>query len=193
MDTPADAVHSRSAALRWPVACWLAVLLLIGVVQLVRAQWFDAAVFFGAALVAVASRWVPPRQARRAPRSALVLGAAIAAAAAGVLPRHSGALGAVVVAVGVAALAVAWPAPSAGPRRWPSGLRRLAWAWGTLVVAGCLWELVQFIAGRLHPNAPSYALSDLIDPLLDAAPGRIVFAVAWLACGVYLLRRGGAR
>jgi len=193
MDAEAGAAGRRSRALPWPVLCWITVLLLIGIVQIVRAQWFDTVVFFGAALLVVAARWTPAIAARLVPSRVIVAGAVLAGIVACVLPRHGGGMVSAVAAIGIAALGLAWPGIGVGPRPWPPGLRRLAWVWGGLLVAGCLWELAQFILGRIHPDAPSYALSDLLDPLLDGAPGRILFTAAWLAGGVFLLRRGSRR
>ncbi|MDQ4215631.1 hypothetical protein [Microbacterium capsulatum] len=187
------AAAERSPVLPWPVACWTAVLLLIGIVQIVRAQWFDTAVFFGAAALVVAIRWLPPRAARRVPLRAVAAGAVAAGVVVSLLPRHSGGMDSAVVAIGVAAVALAWPGTSAGPRPWTAGLRRLGAVWAALVIAGCVWELVQFIVSVIHPADPSYALSNLLDPLLDGAPGRIGFVAVWLAGGMFLLRGGGRR
>lgn len=189
-DANAGAAGRRSRALPWPVLCWVTVLLLIGIVQVVRAQWFDTVVFFGAALLVVAARWTPPVTARRVTLRVIVAVAALAGLVVCVLPRHGGGMVSAVAVIGIAALALAWSGTPAGPRPWAPGLRRLAWVWSGLVVAGCLWELAQFILGEIHPDAPSYALSDLVDPLLDGAPGRLLFTAAWLAGGIFLLRRG---
>ncbi|GAA4479198.1 hypothetical protein GCM10023171_04350 [Microbacterium panaciterrae] len=189
----ADAAGRRWAALPWPVACWVTVLLLTGIVQILRAQWFDTAVFFAAALFVVVSRWIPARAARRVPQWAILAGAAAAGLVVCLLPRHSVGMIAMIIAVGAGALALTWPGGSAASSRWTRGLRLLGGAWCGLVVAGCLWELAQFVLGQLHPADPSYAFSNLLDPLLDVAPGKVLFIAAWLACGVLLLRRGGGR
>ena len=192
-DARAGAAGRPSRALPWPVLCWVAVLVLIGIVQVVRAQWLDTVVFFGAALLVVTARWTPPLTARPVPLRVMVVGAALAGLVVCVLPRHGGGMVSAVTAIGIAALALAWPGASEGPRPWTPGLRRLAWVWSGILVAGCLWELAQFILSRIHPDAPSYALSDLLDPLLDGVPGRILFTAAWLAGGLFLLRRGPRR
>ena len=194
MDSPQKAdAGGRPRALRWPALCWIAVLLMIGIVQIVRAQWVDTGVFFAAAGLVAVSPWAPPRPSRRVPLRAMVAGAATAGLVVCVAPRHSAGAVAAVTAVGVVALALAWAGSSAGPRPWPPALRRLGWAWAGLVIAGCLWELAQFILSEIFPGSPAYALSNLLDPLLDGDPGRIAFATVWVASGAFLLLRGGRR
>lgn len=161
----ADGADQPSAesrpVLRWSVVCWVAVLVLIGVVQVMRGQWLDTALFFGAASLTAAGPWLPGREARRLP---------LGGAAGGTI------IGAVIV--------FRWQA------RMTPGLRWLGIAWAAAFVVGCIWELSQFIIGNVDPGRSAYALSDLIDPLLDSLPGKVVFVAAWLAGGVLLLRRG---
>jgi len=184
----------------WPVWCWLFVLVAIGVVQIVRLQWFDAAVFFVAAFGAgVIGRRPAAASAPARTVSLLVLStmSAVLGAVLCFLPRHSAAMQAIVIAAGAVAVwlavfnrAVAHPDRSTG---FGPGIRRLALAWAVIVIIGCVWELVQFILGLLHPDAAWFALSDLLNPLAATVPGKIVLVVAWLAGGVWLLRRGGRR
>lgn len=176
---------------------WVGVLLAIGVVQLVRAQWFDAAVFLGvAALLAIDTIRRPtgdrgPARSFATPdRRWLWGGAALVGVLACLSPRHSPLMQLLVCAVGVAALALAWLRGSAPAAPWSPGLRRLGWAWGTIVILGCLWELAQFIVGLVHPQDPAFALSNLLDPLLASWPGRVVFIALWVAGGCFLVRRG---
>lgn len=192
MDSHPDARRDTSGrrAVSWPLACWVAVLVLIGLVQIVRAQWFDTAVFFGAALLVVLGGRIPPRGTGRLSPRTLALGAVPTGLALCLLPRHSVGMVVVITVVGLTAVVLSWPGAPAAPRPWTPALRRLAGVWIGLFVVGCLWELAQFLLGRLHPDDASYALSDLLDPVLDGAPGRILFVVVWLAGGVYLLRRG---
>lgn len=56
-------------------------------------------------------------------------------------------------------------------------------------MVGCLWELGQFLAGKLRPSEPAFALSDLVDPLLAWGVGQWLFAAGWIGLGVFLLRR----
>lgn len=184
--------------MRWGAGAWIGILLAIGVVQAVRAQWFDAGVFFAVSVVLVvdvartASRRSAPDPATGTVRGPWVLIAAVAAGlTACILPRHSVPMQVLVCAVGLAVILLAWRRGNGEPGgSWPPGLRRLALAWSLLVVAGCIWELAQFLIGLRHPSRPAFALSDLLDPLLSTAPGKIVFVALWIAGGAYLLRRG---
>lgn len=189
MERGSDAA-ARRAPVRWPVVCWLVILVLIGVAQLVRGEWFDAAVFLVAIALVCCSILLPAQGAHR-PRPYLVVFAATAlAAAVALLPRHSTGMIVAVLITGVAALVASWPGAASARRAWTPGLRRLAVAWAVILVAGCLWELAQFIVGRIAPTQPSFALSDLVDPLLDTELGKAVFAGAWLSCGAFLVLRG---
>ncbi|MFE6996400.1 hypothetical protein ACFVAE_10615 [Microbacterium sp. NPDC057659] len=183
----------RGRALRWPMLCWVTILLLIGVVQIVRAQWFDTAVFLTAAVSVAASAALPRHVPAAAPLRPLLATAVLLGAFLCLMPRHSPGMAAVVLLTGAGAVVVAWSGAFAGPHRWTPGLRRLGTVWAAALIAGCVWELVQFILGEIAPDRPTYALSDLIDPLLDSAAGRSAFIAAWLACGVFLLRRGRRR
>jgi hypothetical protein len=182
-----------------PVACWVFVLVAIGVVQVVRMQWFDAGTFAGAAagvvLIAVGGRGHPAGR-----HLALPWLAGAAAAVAGALcflPRHGLAMQAVIVALGALAVVlarstVAMARPDA-PTALSRGILRLALTWAVIVVAGCVWELIQFILGLVEPDAAWFSLSDLLNPVVDGVPGRVVFIALWVAGGVWLLRRGGRR
>ncbi|MBK8730866.1 MAG: hypothetical protein IPM00_16675 [Tetrasphaera sp.] len=167
--------------------------MLIGIVQVVRAQWFDTIVFFAAAAVVGASGLLPASSGRAAPLRALMVGAVIIGAALCVLPRHSGWMQGGVIGVGAAAPLLTWRAASADRRPWTAGARRMAAAWAGMLVIGCLWELAQFIAGEIDPTRPSWALSDLVDPMLGDTLGKTLFIAAWVACGAFLLRRGVRR
>jgi len=184
----------------WPVWCWLFVLVAIGVVQIVRLQWFDAAVFFvttfGAGVIArrQAAAGAPAHTV-----SLLLLStvSAVLAAVLCLLPRHSAAMQAIVIATGAVAVWLAVPNRAVAhpdrPTGFGPGIRRLTLAWAVIVIIGCVWELVQFVLGLLHPDAAWFALSDLLNPLAATVPGKIVIVVAWLASGMWLLRRGGRR
>lgn len=181
----------------WPVLCWLFVLLAIGVVQIIRAQWFDAAVFFVATggVILTARREHGVR--RRMPLAVLAPAAAILAAGLCFLPRHSVAMQLSVVAIGVVAVVLAVTGRAVAHPEHPTtlsrGIRRLALAWAIIAVLGCVWELIQFILGLVHPDAAWFSLSDLLNPLVATVPGRILMVAAWTAGGVWLLRRGGRR
>lgn len=197
MDPRADAggqrPHARGRALRWPVLCWVLILTLIGVVQLVRAEWFDAAVFLIALMLVVISALLPQHPIHGIRSGAIVISATVLAAVVALLPRHSVGMVVAVLVTGVAALVAAWPGAASERRAWVRGPQRLAVAWAIILVIGCLWELAQFIVGRIAPEQPSFALSDLVDPLLDTAFGKVIFAAAWLSCGAFLVLRGRGR
>lgn len=213
--------HIRLTAPRlpWPVASWVFVLLAIGVVQIVRVQWFDAAVFFAAGLAVLAdglrshngraaasdthargdmaARWHTRVPTGPTPLLWMSLAAGVGGAVMCVAPRHGTVMKIAVIAVGVATVGLAWRgAAVAHPRaatRLSRGIVHLALAWALIVIAGCIWELAQFILGLVDPRATWFALSDLLNPAVATVPGRILFVVGWLALGLWLLRRGGRR
>ncbi|MDL9978053.1 hypothetical protein [Microbacterium candidum] len=192
-----EAAEAARRRPRWSELCWIGVLAAIGVVQVIRGQWFDAVVYglLVTVLTTDAVGLVPERTRTRAISLRVLLVAAVACGAALIaLPRHSPVMMVALVLVGLGAVVVAWPGsrvPAAG--RWPVGLRRLAWAWAGIVIAGCVWELGEFIAGILTSHQDSQAFSDLADPALSALWGKVIFVVVWVAAGVWLLRRGPGR
>lgn len=195
----ADRAYSRRRPTRAALA-WLAVILLIGVVQLGRGQWADAALFGAAAAVVLVSALSEPVRSRWGPRPALLpvaVGAVVPAAVLSVTPRHSLWAGVTVAAVGVAAAALAWAPSGRGGSGggWTPALRRLAWSWAIIVIVAALWELLQVTLGRILPGGrASYpALSDLLDPLVSPPVGQTLFALGWIALGVFLTRRGRRR
>jgi hypothetical protein len=196
MDPRADAggqdPPARGRAVRWPIMCWLVILALIGIVQIVRAEWFDVAVFL-VALVLIGISILLPAHGRRIPPNAVVISATVLAVAAALLPRHGVGMVVTVLITGVLALIAVWPGAASAPPAWSPGLRRLAVAWAVILIVGCLWELAQFIVGRIAPQQPSFALSDLVDPLLGTELGKAIFAGAWLTCGAFLVLRGRSR
>ncbi len=198
----------------WGPWAWLLVMAIIGAVQLVRQQWFAAGLFLLAAIVmgvdlvhTRAARAMRPAHGERAtpptgrdrgwhlPLTVLLPAAAVAAVALTALTRHSGAMAAALVPLGVVVLVLGWsgdrlPGPE---QRWPVALRRLAWAWAAIWIAGGLWELAQVLLVNLGQDPAAVPLSDLLDPVLADRAGQGVFVVVWLLAGVYLLRRGRPR
>lgn len=170
--------------------CWIAILVLIGVVQVVRDQPFDVVYFAAAAAVTTldATGLLSPASVARRVSGRVLLGAgAVAAAAIGLLPRHEPAMIAVMLVLGATVLVLVWP--GGGVRRpWGRGIRTLAWCWAVIVVIGCLWELLAFLIELIAPSA-GLALSDLLNPVLALPIGQAVFAIAWVALGVWLVRR----
>ena len=128
----------------------------------------------------------PPRRRLAPPAVLLVSGLAALVLAWGA--RFNLALTLVAVALGVVAVATAWPQPVGQPTREPT--ERLAWPWAVAALAWCLLELTSFLhelaAGASIPAHPTF--SSLIGPVLD---NRIVLWLAiagWLAGGVALVR-----
>ncbi|WP_308492464.1 hypothetical protein [Microbacterium terrisoli] len=198
-ESPSEAGAARTVRLRWPTACWIFILAAIGVVQVVRLQWFDAAVFVVAALGVVLAARNPGRRdrAHRLTLPTLAGAVAIFGAVLCFAPRHAAATQVVMVAAGIAAAGLAWTgvgiAQPDGQTSAGVGIRHLAWWWAAILVAGCVWELIQFILGLVQPSATWFSLSDLMNPAIATAPGKIVFVALWLSGGTWLMRRGGAR
>ena len=179
---------------------WFVVLAAMAVVQLDRRAWFDSAVLLTVLVVLVVDL------SGRLPHGALtvsgtgpaVIGAALLAGVVLVLaPRHGTVAGLVLVVLGAAALAYAWPDrrendPAVLDREpWDRATTRTAAAWAAAWIAGCLWELAMFLLGqgRTGSSNPYPAASDLLDPLLANPVVKALFVVVWLSAGVGLLAR----
>ncbi len=210
--------HSRTPR-RPGVLVWLCVLLITGLVQLIRAQWFDAFFFLaGAGVLALTAlqtqRHTPSQQQTPSPsqqqtasqqhkpstRTAqfrtriltawlwpLTLAGTLITA---LLPRHSPFMQIWLIALCLSVVVLAWPNHQPSVSKWPPNVRLLGWMWGTILVCGALWELWLFLQGKLHPDQPAFALSDLVDPLLSNSIGQFLFALLWVCTGALLLRRG---
>ena len=199
-------------------APWVLMLLAVGVVQAVRAQWVDAALFlFVAAGLALDASGVIDRIVRggaarqdaggggirsrtpveRIGRTVAWAAVAIAAGVLVVATRHGFVAGVFALLFGVLAVVIAW-APATSPPPSPerrTARRRAALLWVSVVVAASVWELSTFIVGRIVPSVrPDFpSLSEIVDPLLDQPAGRAVFVVVWLGLGGFLLTRARAR
>ena len=189
-DHAARAVRRRP---RWSELGWTGVLLAIGIVQVIRQQWFDAAIYgFMVVMIAADVVGLLPDRARNRSRPLPVM--LLAAVACGVVlsiaPRHSPAMMAAMVILGVMAVMTAWPGTREPATKWPRWLVRLARAWALCVIAGCVWELGEFIVTRIAPHKTADSLSDIANPALSTSAGQAAFVAAWLAVGVWLLRRG---
>lgn len=198
--TPA---HTRAS---WRAVPWIGILAAIAVVQLVRAQPFDTALFGAAAVLLTLDTVGAVRLRVTRPTLRMPLLLALAAAVAAVLvlaPRHGLVTGIAVGLVGLVAVPLAWLRPPAraaeagetDAARRRIRIRRAAVGWAAVVLVMCLVELWSFLAGRLTTQAQGQhpAISELLDPALDTPLGRLVFAVCWLALGVLLITRGRRR
>lgn len=198
---PADReARARARALRPSLGAlaWLGILITIAIVQLVRQQWGDAVIFAiaGLVLAAEACGWLAKLDRLPAPtRTVVGIGAAAAAAGLVIAPRHSAVAGAVMIATGIAAMAAVWAPPrttTTQRRPWSRPLRLLAWSWAVAWIVACLWEIVEVTLGATTPGgrAAHPALSDLLDAPVDQLLGKLLFVIAWVAAGLFLVRRG---
>ncbi len=175
---------------------WIVVLGLIAGVQFFRAATIDGVIFTVVAIALVMdATGILPRSERtyRAPRLALLLPIAAAVAAVLILaPRHGIVVGILIVAIGVGAVVIAWPNRAPGNRDiWTTPTRRAGMVWSVVALAACVWELTMYLLGTFTSGGrETYpALSDLLDPLADQPVGTVVLAAAWVAFGVFFLRR----
>lgn len=190
---------SEVSARRWAraaTAAWVLVLCLIGGVQFFRGAWIDGAIFsvVAAAIVVDATGLLPHAiRERRRPRVAVLLPLAGLCTVVLVLaPRHGLVAGLLVVAIGIAAVITAWPNRPASDRdQWTPATRRAGVAWSVVALAACVWELTMYLLGTFTSGgrAAFPALSDLIDPLADLPLGKVAVAAAWVAAGVFFMRR----
>jgi hypothetical protein len=192
---------SDSAARRrvsWPVAAWVAILILTGGFQIYRGAPVDGAVFLamaGALILDLAGILPEPRTTEWRPSRIILIGVLGAAAVVLALtPRHGIGDGIAIAISGILVFLVAWPQRAApAGSAWTPRMRRTATLWAGVGIAICLWELTMFFLGAYVDRNAFPALSDLLDPLLDQPIGRILFAAGWLVGGVALLRRGQGR
>jgi hypothetical protein len=176
---------------------WIAIPVIIAIVQLVRDAPLDAAVFgVVAVLLALDVTGVLPEvPVARVPLAPLLAVGVVVAVVLVLAPRHGVVATVAVSAVGVAAGVLAWARP---PERTTARvadrvrLVRGATVWAVVAVTLCLWELSSFLLGRddeaaklAHP-----AVSDLLDPLIDTWWGRVAFVVLWVVAGSGFIRAG---
>ena len=187
----------------WPVAAWVAILILTGGFQIYRGAPVDGAVFLamaGALILDLAGILPEPQTTEWRPSRIILIGVLGAAAVVLALtPRHGIGDGIAIAVSGILVFLVAWPqrdAPAGSDEPgnvWTPRMRRAATLWACVGIAVCLWELTMFFLGAYVDRSAFPALSDLLDPLLDQPIGRILFAAGWLVGGVALMRRGQGR
>jgi hypothetical protein len=135
----------------------------------------------------------PARWKGREPVAALALLTAgvMYAAVVGSFLRFSWPATMAVVGLGAAVVVIGWQGPVRA-RPDPGPLPRLGAAlWGSVLVAGGLWELWSLsrqpsldVTSWSHPT-----ISALTDPLLASHPGRSLALGVWVLLGWYLVRR----
>jgi hypothetical protein len=197
-----ETTHRTTATWLVP-AIWIAVLLLMGLFQIVfRGEIFDAAVFIGFAIaLTLDARGLlghPPVRGWAPPRAVVAAVVALGTIALTLSPRRGLIAAAVVVIAGIVMVVYGWLEPPKDPTRTIEGgprFTRAAYAWAGIGVVLCLCELTMYFLGRYSEGGgEAYpALSDLVNPLIENPPGRAIFSLLWLLGCVALVRRGVAR
>lgn len=204
------AAPTRASASSWPtsVVLWVVTLTIMAVFQFWRGAPIDGAIFAALTLGLVIERLVRmrrpaapdsvarPTRSPSTPRLPLVVGAALAAGLALVIAPRTGPVSiALVVAIGLAAVALVWHRGPGSRASTPDSRRRSRIAWGTLGIALCVWEALAYILSVAVPRGwigfPTVSL--LLEPAVDFDPSRALLTAAWLAAGVWLVAGAAAR
>ncbi len=200
-DRPAESERAEQTGTRSATitrAAWIAILSLTGAFHLFRGAPADGLIFFGGALALTADafgrlRFRPLDRERTTRRLLMWILMAVLLLVLALAPLYGGVESIVVVAIGVALIPVVWPQPAnPTPRARPDAVRRAAFAWSVLAVAGFAWEIGAYFMSTPSPAA-EYAfppLSDLVDPFVASPVGRAVLIAIWLVGGYALIRRG---
>lgn len=178
---------------------WVAILIITGGFHLYREAVADGVIYLvvaGAVLLDAVGILRIERSARswQLPRGLLLGCSSILAVPLMVSPLYGAMDTVVVAAIGVIVLILCWPAvpPTAVRPQERRARRRAAILWSCAGVVFCLWELSAYFLGR--PSAAAQyafpALSDLVDPIIQTIPGRIVLVALWFLGGIALVRRG---
>lgn len=200
----------RASAPSWPtsVVLWVVTLTIMAAFQFWRGAPIDGAIFAALTAGLVIERAVrmrrpaapdpvaTPAPSPSIPRLPLVVGAALAAGLALVLAPRTGPVSiALVVALGLAAVALVWHRGPGARESSPESRRRSRIAWGSIGIALCLWEAAAYILSVTVPRGwigfPTVSL--LLEPAVDFDPSRALLAAAWLTVGVWLVAGAAAR
>lgn len=118
-------------------------------------------------------------------------GATVYSLTVGSFTRYSWPATAGVVGLGAGVVVIGWGGPTR-QREIPRKFERTAiLTWGSLLVAGGLWELAALL-GQPDFETSSYAhptISTLTDPLLSSSLGRSVALLGWIILGAFLAER----
>ena len=120
-----------------------------------------------------------------------VVAAVIYSLVVGSFTRYSWPATAGIVGLGAGVVSIGWGGPTRR-REIPGRFSRTAVIiWGSLLVAGGLWELAALL-GPPNFETSSYAhptISTLTDPLLSSSLGRSFALLAWIGFGAFLVER----
>ncbi len=120
-----------------------------------------------------------------------VVAAVIYSLVVGSFTRYSWPATAGIVGLGAGVVSIGWGGPTR-QRQIPGRFSRTAVIiWGSLLVAGGLWELAALL-GQPNFETSSYAhptISTLTDPLLSSSLGRSFALLAWIGFGAFLVER----
>ncbi|MCB0920939.1 MAG: hypothetical protein H6513_15610 [Acidimicrobiaceae bacterium] len=195
--TPPGALARLAPLAALPVPVWL--LLLAALFFVPFGDPADVAITLGAAaVITVTERHSPtrsvgpPRPTPLPARWRLVLVALVAATAslAGSLRLYSRPAAAVTVAAGIAVF-VASERRAHAPRALPTSGEGSGRPWAVVALVLCAWELIAFsYQPSKNVNAPDHpTLSVLVEEAQRHGLGRAAVVGAWLALGIWLVRR----
>ncbi len=204
-----DSPHDAHVAERVPAPAWAAtsvrallveptvpILLIAAAVQVVRQAWVDFAVFAGGAVVIRWDARRPSRAVAPAGRRRMPLPLAVGVLAFGVLiaalPRGSVAESAALGVPGLVAAGALLRRRPRDPLPEPSAAGLPGrFTWLVLGLALAVIELGSFLSestpGVANPEHPT--VSDLLEPFLESPVSRGLAALAWVAAGIWLVRR----
>ena len=166
--------------------------------QIFRGSLGDAIIFgLATTLIAIAAtdalnvNLIDRKQVRLLVSAPMFVGLAIAMTA---IPRHTGVLATIFLALLPLALTLVWHRDSGEKVKPPMDVKRARTLWAALCVGICLWELAANILGQLADSLYAFpTISVLIDPALDTVWGQGIFVSLWLLIGFGFLRLGTRR
>lgn len=176
------------------VVLWLVALTVMAGFQTWRGSYADGVLFAAVAILLAVDRAMHGRltlgiPSLRVPTAVMRIAAAVSAVLLVTIPRHGTFSFFAMTFIGVIMFALAWGSDVNAQTQAPPQTVRSAWWWILLGVALSVWEAAAFVLSVSVPGAyyNHPTLSVLLDPLLEGAPGRIVFVTLWVLAGVGLV------